>query len=64
MMTVEPCRCSPVGILPVQCGEVGIVQELSGLAVEVDGALVVGGGGATWGVWQVVGEVGETTQCH
>ena len=48
----------------MQSGEIGIVEQLSGLAVEVDGALVVGGGASTCCVGQVTGEVWKTTQCH
>ena len=40
------------------------MDEFRGLAVEVDGALVVGRGGAPRGVGEVGREVGEATQSH
>lgn len=60
-VTLHP---SPVTVASLLCGEVCFVDEFHGLTVEVDGALVVGQGGAVGRVGEMGREVGEATQSH
>ena len=63
-ITAHCLFCLPVRVVSMQCRKIGLVEQLGGLTVEVDGALVVGGGSTTRRVGQMLGEVWETTQCH